>query len=448
MTTGSGITRALVAFGAIILMAGCRTVSVHDHHTPASLESAVHASHSVVIRRRRQAASMSLADKAAYFEQRVVRKMPPGVALVPRSYAPSPGTLGHLEMSAHLLSALAFKYAVTKEPQTAELAARMVAGIIAMDRADGFDGYVPRVVVVRRKGLKTAAVTTHANAYVQLFFAYLVAYDLIGIERLRTLVRTHLRAIAKHLLQHDFVLQNGAGETMPFSDMSPGGWRLQRSQRLRLLVFLDVFAHCLPADDAVGQEVLRYRKEVLRKYDYERTIQRLQVSPLGMKWPTASSDWLNLMGLYCGIRTTGAAYCRTAFETLFRGCANQRNPFFSLLYLTAAKPKRTEAAELEADAVWYLSTFPLELDDREIINSVDGGIICRPGPYVKLRRVQESIAPLPVYRRPLTSYEWKRNQLRVDGNFGRRGEVSFTGVDFLQAYWLLRYYQQTMKRHL
>jgi hypothetical protein len=82
-----------------------------------------------------------------------------------------------------------------------------------------------------------------------------------------------------------------------------------------------------------------------------------------------------------------------------------------------------------------LASFPLELNNNEIINS--GRATVKTTKFtniIKNKRWLETSKPLPIYARPIIYHEWKRNQFRVNGNIGANGNVEFSGLDFLLAY--------------
>jgi hypothetical protein len=116
-----------------------------------------------------------------------------------------------------------------------------------------------------------------------------------------------------------------------------------------------------------------------------------------------------------------------ALNRLYASQNDERNALF------AAMMGDYNEAELS------LAGFPLDLDNREMMNSPlpDVPENWFP-PMVKTRLVREGREPLPVYRRPLSHNEWKRNPFRLDGNIGETGARHYSGLDYLLAYWLVK----------
>jgi len=130
----------------------------------------------------------------------------------------------------------------------------------------------------------------------------------------------------------------------------------------------------------------------------------------------------------------------TALRKLYRSQKHERNPQFAIMYLS--RNPELPADLLKREIHTYLSSFPLSLNNHEIINRKDRDIQQKLfPPLVKHSWRAEAKVPLPIYRRPLSYNEWKQNPFRLDGKFHKRGRVLFPGTDFLLAYWMGRYYQ-------
>ena len=84
---------------------------------------------------------------------------------------------------------------------------------------------------------------------------------------------------------------------------------------------------------------------------------------------------------------------------------------------------------------FYLQSFPIELDNREIISSYDADVDLALFPRITKNYIEaESVEALPIYRRPLKYFEWKENQRRIDGNWEGKGNILFSGLDYLLLY--------------
>jgi len=163
-----------------------------------------------------------------------------------------------------------------------------------------------------------------------------------------------------------------------------------------------------------------------------------------MKLPTHSSDWTNFLRLQALIQASGSPEYKRALERLFRDQKGEKNPFFNAIYLLV-NPKSKKKIELEKETAEYMNSFPLSLDDREIINSkrdIDKKIF---PPLIKNSFRKESKRPLLIYQRPCESHEWRKNPFRLDDNIGSKGRIAYPGIDFLLAYWVHKY-EQTPKK--
>ena len=55
-------------------------------------------------------------------------------------------------------------------------------------------------------------------------------------------------------------------------------------------------------------------------------------------------------------------------------------------------------------------------------------------------RPQSTVA-IPLYLRPRSSSLWVSNPYRLVSRLGSKGDLEYSGTDYLQAYWMGRYYR-------
>ncbi|MAE63858.1 MAG: hypothetical protein CMJ18_06255 [Phycisphaeraceae bacterium] len=419
-----------------LLAGGCQAFYV----IPRSDELLAHRieqSRTRVAPRRRQAASMGLADKAARFEIRTRAMSLEGTA-VPAAYRRKHAPLiGDLETACHLLAALSFRYGTTRDAVTRRWAWDLIASLEHMDACNGLDGYLPKRVRLRDGALAPEPYETHSNAYAQLLFAYVSAWAIFDDDDdMRGAVRDHVRRIAAHFLDHDLALTGPDGAAIPYSDLRPSRSRMSRSRILDALVLAESVRFILPEHDPAHQHMSEHLERMVA-CGYLRKIQSLRFEMLSFTVPTDSTDWLNFLRLHTLCATSGrSAYVR-ALDRLYRSQQSERNALFIVIHRAASTGDERSAPR----AAEMLATFPLDLDNREIINSRDRDVARRWFPrWVKNGWRAEARAPLPIYRRPSAKHEWKHNPFRIDGNFGAKHEHTYPGIDFLLAYWMGRYH--------
>ena len=99
--------------------------------------------------------------------------------------------------------------------------------------------------------------------------------------------------------------------------------------------------------------------------------------------------------------------------------------------------------ELEKNSFPYalIESYPLDPDDREIINRYGDFKKRWLTPWSKGDMDKEAKEALPIYQRPLSPFEWKRNPYHLDGNYGGKGLAKYNGLDFLLVYWMGRCYK-------
>jgi hypothetical protein len=391
-----------------MLSTGC-AVLVQPRSGPELAESAAR-TQATVDARRREALSKGLRDKATVFETRVRENFMTPHGLVCRL----PDAPGDLEATAHYLAAMAMKVGASQDAAGHVGANCAFQGLLALEISSSQPGYLPRYLASNDP--------VHANSYTQLYFGLIMAHRYC--PELRRDISALSDRIARYLLDHDLRLVHPqTGDMDPYSDLQPRRVEVSRSRVLDSLVFLEAARH-LTVDDDIRRELRIWMAQAI-DYDYPYRIQISHLQLPGLKLPSHASDWLNMLRLYTLVQVSENLDYRRALDRLYRSQSREHNALF------AAMMGDHDEAELS------LAGFPLALDNREMMNSPLPDVPEKwfP-PLVKTRMIREAREPMPVYRRPLSHNEWKRNPYRLDGNLGETGARHYSGLDYLLAYWL------------
>lgn len=338
-------------------------------------------------------------------------------ALAPRHIAHD-GRKGvvHLETNAAVLSALAAKYGVTRDDETRQLAARIVKGIMGLDALSGeLDGFIPRYANAR--SLQPTDVTTHANAYTQLLFAYAMADRHIGPS---DDIRQHVSLIYQKFVEDDFALRHRDGSYVSKANVRNGFITLnaRRAFDRRLL------------DEAAFQLGDEQTRELVQAHRWRGKLLGPRYARFfAVELPTTSSSWLNLQALV-GLSLLDEPYDHEVVRLANR-YRRDNNPFFRTL-------SGLHGGEEDLTAIRArLEEFPYPATSSGIINSHRDDLAMAPRNYIKFSAVPESREPLPLYEVRSSTYLWKRSLREIDSMPEERPET-LLGHDLLQAYWFYR----------
>ena len=413
-----------------MLLSSCSFYGVDDYYDPSELHTVVKNSQETIQLRKQQAENFTLEQKAEIFETRLKKTFHQKYIFIPKLFDENPNPPLRIDTTALLLSALAFKYSVTQNEQDKNLISKMVDSLISADEANGFDGFLPYKVRIKNDTIVPIDNKTRENVYAQLFFAYTSILNYVSCPEIHEKVIQHSRFIITHFAKHDFKLINHEGKESPHADLSPTQFSILNNRKLSLLYILDLgLKFC---EDKVILNKLQQTRERAVSYGYLDEILELHTVFLNLEFPTQSSSWLNMLKIYNGWSASQNNVYKMAYDRLILRYADEDNLFFELIgHAIHQRKPSSKIARL-------LATFPLDLSNKEIINSLNPAIKNVRGNYVKLKGQYESTTVLPFYQRPLNNYLWKRNQMHLDGNIKSNGLLNFTGVDYLQVYWMMR----------
>ena len=416
----------------VFTLSSCETKSVFKHHSPKVIESKFLKSKQTIQNRKSLLLNVNLEQKALFFEKYIIERMHKTHKFAPKLYIDGkPGKL-RMDMTALFLSALAFKYAVTKEAKDKQRILEILNSIMKADGANGLDGFIPYQVQIKEDKIICSRNDTHINVYTQLLFAYIPLLKLSDDQEITREVLKHLTLIVKHLQKTNFTLADHEGNEIDYSDLSPSRFTFQTNRQQLMLIFAD-----LALKYKLGKNMAAIRKK-LSDYGYEDDIQSMHFKFLNLEFPTHSSSWLNLSNAFIGYHIDNSQYYKTAFNNLYDRYRDEKNLLFRLMYYSMEAEK-----DVLKQARATLNEFPINPTDREIINSPNKELNpISDASFIKLKREIEVKKPLPIYQRPMRSFEWKLNQMRIDGNFKSNGRLNYTGIDYLVAYWMFKWLQK------
>ncbi len=410
-----------------------------------SLESKerIKASEVVKLERRIEAEKYSLKEKSEIIESRLSNFLYLPHFLISRFTTDKGRGPIQLEHSLFLLSYLASKYAVTKNKIVQTRAKRIIKSIIEMDRANGLDGFLPLEAVIDKRGnLFPTNEDTHANVYVQLLFAYTQAFYSFDDIEIKKLISKHIAIVAKHFVGNNYQLVNQYGETTKYSNISISRFELKRNRALAVTLLIHSALKFVDKNKYSDlYQRLMEDKVLLEKYGYPNK-GPIFFKLANLEFPTPGSSHLNFLSLYTLHILTGDDYYKKVIKKLHSRYDHSANVFFDILYLNTSfyfisKERRFKIEDRIKD---YLQSYPTVRDSSEILNSYRKDLEKRKiSRYIKFRSKPESVVPLPIYDRPGTTYEWIRNQHRLDGGWVGNRHL-YNEVDYLQAYWLFREY--------
>lgn len=426
-----------------------------------------------VLRRR----PMTLADKAAYFEQ-IVRQRhvrPPG--LVRKCRLDNPGDLQNFRptdtdndglFSALYLAAESFRYAVTKDETARKNAAEVYRGLEFLQTVTDTEGFVARTVVpsdwtsvadrnrtytpqqvaeervrnprfkrvenrwrLSRDGRWLWKGDTSSDEISGHYFGYAVYYDLAADEQERSRIREHVRRITDYIIDGGYELLDIDGKHTLWGVWSPAklngdpNWFSERGiNSMEILSFLRIAHHM------TGQP--RYADlaaELLDKHGYR---QNVRVTKLDSP---AEFTFIDDQLLALGYRAVFAYSPDDADRAIFRPGLDQwhgvirdvHSPLYDFTYRIATG----ESIELDKNAE-YLRDVPLDLVSWSIDNSRREDIALVGRPYIDRRNTSRLLPPSE-----RAVIQWDGNPYSASDGGGGREECE-------PHFWLLPYW---MGRH-
>lgn len=417
--------------------------------------------------------SMTLADKAAYFEE-VVRKRhvrPPG--LVRKCRLMTPGDLTTFAptdtdndglFSSLYLAAESYRYAVTKDESARRNATEVYRALEFLQTVTETPGFVARTVIpsdwssmadrnqtytpqqvadervdnprfkrvenrwrTSRDGRWLWKGDTSSDEISGHYFGYAVYYDLVADETERARVREHVRRITDYIIAGGLTLRDIDGQHTLWGVWSPEklnddpNWFSERGcNSVEILSFLRV-AHHMTGD----KRYVALAAELLDRHNYRENVKVPKLaSPAEFTFIDDQLLALAYRGLfaYAPDEADRAIY-RPGIDQWHTAIREVYSPLYDFVYRIA-----TDRPADEAQAVAYLRDVPLDLIDWPVDNSRREDIELVGNPVIEGENTSRLLPPS------------ERGVIGWDGNPYRATEGGGAGAECEPHFWLLPYW--------
>jgi hypothetical protein len=263
-----------------------------------------------------------------------------------------------------------------------------------------------------------------------MLFGYALYWDLVADAADRPGVADHVDGLMGRIVDHDMMLVDLNGQARNLRpDVVPddhfGEDTLRAAQALANLKI----AHRITGEARYDR---KYRELIEREGYHRRLINLSAHRYRKVLWPAGlhyNDVRMGFEALYSLVRyeadPTLVGYYRRGLDRSMGAVQNIGNAFCNFVYHACCADDPIHEA-FDADAIRTLQLMPVDKRAREVVNSRRDDF--DPG------------WPLPIDERPAHEFEWNGNPFRLDGWRGLDGELEFTGVDFLLAYWMGRYH--------
>ncbi len=392
----------------------------------------------------------ALADKAAWFEAKIIRQhlTPEGLLayrIDPAKEQLTPTATADMAIwSGVYLAAEAFRYEATKSPDAHAQIGVLTGGIETLMTVSGEPGVLARSIV-RRDGARVyegprwhpsptrPELMWMSNVSVDqitgIMFGVGAAFDALEDGPLRRRVVDATDVIVGDIVDHGMTLQDPHGERTKHGDLTCGAF----TENLNCLIALSAVkvAHHVTGSERFAEA---YRTLVRRGYPEHAVAARHRwwERVTGVNHSDNNLAFLayyNLMRYETDPRLS--ALYQESLQRAWSVVRREKNPFFTFVYHALAPESQWDAAAL-ADAMDSLERFPTE-ESRYDPEALENGCIAHR--LDRLRR-RQACAPLPMDERPQVAVEWNQNPARLEPGIRDRG--AYSGFDYLVAYWLGR----------
>ena len=397
--------------------------------------------------------AMSLAEKAAVFEERL-RARHCRHGYVTSCLLERPGDVASFVYEASdndglwtaiYVAAESFRYAATGSEEARRFASESLRAMLDLERRTPIPGFPARALVRKGERVIKSGGEWHDTADGEWewkgdtssdeldghFFAYGIYYDLVADEREKTEIAEVVGRIADHLVEHGLQLVDLDGEHTRWGVFDPehlhGSWREECGlNSLEILAGLRVAHHVCG-----GSKYLEAYRELVAEHGYDLNLQGQKLLPPDDV--NHSDDELAFLAYYSLLSHEDDPELRRLYllslERSWRIERPERCPLWNFIYgALSGNECDTEAA------VATLAEIPLDQIDWSVRNSHRDDIRLAPGSgrHGEL----EATEPLPADERPLG--KWNSNPYRLDSSGEGRSEDD--GAYFLLPYWMGRYY--------
>ena len=415
----------------LLLLSGCKTSPISD----LSPEQSAHYS-KIRHERKLEAEQLNIDEKAEFIQQRLYKQHLDPQTSLPKKYTSLKHPDGpiNMELSTSYLAALAYQYACEPTTETRDRILKLVKGIQAADASNGYDGYLPSKLERVNGELRIVRNETHTNLYAMLLNAYTLTLEFVPDEAIRSNILEHMELIFAHYLKHDFKLYDEKGRKQPHSNIRISPLTFSPADRLDGTAFLTVATHYLPSTAPIYPQLLEQKAEADRVY---KNVGPMHLDFGSWEIPNASSSWLALLSFdtICQIKPDSDQ--RARLLELAQVYNYQINPLF-LSFIAKYDPQLRDSLIPVIQA--RLQEVPHRHLSVKMINSSRDDIRITTHHTIKRSRYPRSEKPLPLYELDSDGYLWKRDLMKIDAS--RSAGYTYPGIDYLHAYWQLRYVQQ------
>lgn len=371
-----------------------------------------------------------------------------------------------------LLAALSYKYAVTKDPHTLQRIAEILDGLHLFLIVTSQPGLLARSIALddatREAEMQPYTMPDDSQIYFrsdaakgtynQVIMGYATmmmhAYDDLPAATQRQ-AHDDLTSMVLHVVNHDYHLTERSGQRTRYGDLTPLLGSISVPFNAQVAYQIIATGRFYPPDDP--QARARVEQEFRRlRYDHHVYYQR---PLLHLVQPQRIGASPFLKGMNDRNHVTNAAFVALALERhIARRTGNPLDPeFFYQLGRTmfwsmrALEPLNNSLCNfMWAGILSDPDVFAVMIPSRgESVRAQVGRVLVRG--VEQLRRFkldrfvyygQEHISPVPQWAdsyRP-DEYYWKANPHAVWEVTGAATNDMFCAIDYLHAYWLLRYY--------
>jgi hypothetical protein len=396
--------------------------------------------------------SMTLAQKAEYFEQRI-RTRHDRYGLVADSGLRVAGDVSSNQMhdndndglwTAMYAAGECFRYAVTQSPEALANARKSIEAVLFLEEVAGRRGFPARSYIRKGDPLPHGGEwhwtqdshyywkgDTSSDEIVGHFFILSIGYDLLSDEPLKRRIAETCQRVMDHIIDHGYYLVDLDGKPTTWGYWSPESLKRNPDERalnsLQLLSFLKTAAHITGS----ARYVAEYKK-VAWDLKYADLITRVHESRMELNY---SDEELAMLPYYCVFQYEHdpallQAY-RRGLDGWWKNIQREANPLWAFIYLTGQPDAPVELKS----AVRTLYRMPMDTIEWTVMNSHRQDIVWAPARDRFGRR--EALTLLPPDERPVM--KWNGNPFVVDGGAGGHGEDD--GAAFLLPYWMGRYHK-------
>jgi hypothetical protein len=397
---------------------------------------------------------MTLAQKAAHFEERIQRRHY-RMGFVADCHLDRPGDLETWVYEASdndglwtalYVGAECYRYAVTGEPQARERARTSLYAMLDLEAKTPIPGFPARAIVkkgesrVRKSGGEWHdsedgqwewKADTSSDEIDGHFFAYALYYDLVATDAEKEDLRGICRRIMDHIIEHGYLLVDLDGKHTTWGVWAPellnGPWEAQRG-----LNSLEVLSYLKTTYHVTGDE--KYQEHYLKlACDHHYALNTLYQKIVYPGHVNHSDDELAIIAYDPLLRYETDPWLRAVYlaslERTWRIERPEHSPFQNYIY-GAVTGKFCDVEESLAT----LRDIPWDTVQWMMKNSHRADLV----EDVRMGRFAERQATTVIKPHERAMLKWNGNPYRLDGGGAGHGEDD--GAYFLLPYWMGRYY--------